>query len=188
MDALVPRQLALVEAPDLEVLVYPSDIALSGAAETVAAARSAIADRLVEWPAHVATTPQGLSVEDELSRAASIREAERGEAFRRVDRRLASIVIPTEEWDALVRKRLQLERTTPRDADQEPISLGERQRQETPSAPASVVRSAVSQRDTSPVQLAVGIAIALLIAVDVLLTVIERRRPTIGTEPTARAR
>ena len=93
-----------------------------------------------------------------------------------------------EEWDALVRKRLQLERTTPRDADQEPISLGERQRQETPSATASVGRSAVSQRGTSPVQLAVGIVIALLIALDVLLTVIERRRPTIGTEPTARPR
>ena len=50
LGALVPDRLMLLAGRDLEVLVYPSDVAISGTKAAMARARAAIASRLTEAP------------------------------------------------------------------------------------------------------------------------------------------
>ena len=64
--SLVPDQFVLLELPGLEVLLYPSDIAISGEKRLLAAARAALAERLTSTDAHLTTSSEAQDVEDEL--------------------------------------------------------------------------------------------------------------------------
>ncbi len=64
--SLVPDQFVLLELPGLEVLLYPSDIAISGEKRLLAAARAALAERLTSTDAHLTTNIEAQDVEDEL--------------------------------------------------------------------------------------------------------------------------
>ena len=66
--SLVPDQLVMLEVPGLEVLLYPSDIAISGENRLLAAARAALAARLTSTDAHLTTSTAAQDVEDELQR------------------------------------------------------------------------------------------------------------------------
>ncbi|HEX8940618.1 MAG TPA: hypothetical protein VF763_10700 [Candidatus Limnocylindrales bacterium] len=121
VQQLVPDRLAELAAPSLEVLVYPSDIAIAGRKDEVAAARAAIATRLTRAPAYLTTSAEAQAVEDQLeSTARLVQGAGRrpGEDvghrartdLRRVDTRLASLTVAYEEWEVLYRMRLQVER------------------------------------------------------------------------------
>jgi hypothetical protein len=74
----------------------------------VARARAAIASRLTFTQAYLTTSKEGQEIED------AVREIAEGlrtpDAFTEVDRRLAELVIPHEEWETLYRQRLQVER------------------------------------------------------------------------------
>lgn len=105
---LVPDDLVLLKRDDLEVLVYPSDASLIGSRRSLARGRAAIAARLTFTEAYLTASAEGQEIEDqvaELSRSGSASEAD----FRELDRRLAELVVPFEEWDALYRLRLQVE-------------------------------------------------------------------------------
>ena len=115
LGALVPDQLMLLASPELEVLVYPSDLAISGTPLSVARARAAIVAKLTEAPAYMTTSKEAQRLEDELESIANRAQApvELAEDIGRVqaiNRKLATLVIPFEEWEPLYRQKLQVER------------------------------------------------------------------------------
>ena len=112
--ALVPQRLLVLRRPDLQVLVYPSDVAMSGRRETVARARAAIAIRLPRAPAYLTISREAEHVEERLGplAASSVTASSRAarEALEDIDRRLHELAVPFEEWETLYRQRLQVER------------------------------------------------------------------------------
>lgn len=112
LGGLVPDRLMLLAGRDLEILVYPSDIAISGRKSSVARARAAIADRLTHAPAYLTVSEEAERVEDRLGEIAASTGPihERRAAFERVDAELARLTVPFDEWETLYRQRLQVER------------------------------------------------------------------------------
>ena len=112
--ALVPQRLLVLRRPDLQVLVYPSDVAMSGRRETVARARAAIAIRLPRAPAYLTISREAEQVEERLGplAASSVTASSPAarEALKDIDRRLHELAVPFEEWETLYRQRLQVER------------------------------------------------------------------------------
>ena len=123
--SLVPdRPLELV-GEGIEVGLYPSDIAIGGRKLAVARARAAIATRLTSTAASMTTSAEAQEVEATLEKLTRPRVAgstpgtasrtatdpvEAGEVLAAVDRRLADLDVPHEEWEILYRQRLQVER------------------------------------------------------------------------------
>src|SRR6187401_3594929 len=68
LGTLIPDQLQLLVGENIEVLVYPSDLAISGTRERVAWARAAIVVELAEAPAYLTTSAEAQKLEDELER------------------------------------------------------------------------------------------------------------------------
>src|SRR6187200_1917037 len=108
---LVPDQLLMLASQELEIMLHPSDVAIAGTKQAVARARAAIADRLVETEAHLTISAEAQVIEDAL------RAARKGTTKQSIpavldaiDRQLARLVVPFEEWEVLYRQRLQLER------------------------------------------------------------------------------
>lgn len=115
MGSLVPDRMMILDGPDLEVLVYPSDLAMSGTKAAVTEARSAIAAELTHAPAYLAPSPAAKPIEDDLDRIDErLASGVPVEVVRRdlaaLDDRLAHLSIDFEEWETLYRERLQLER------------------------------------------------------------------------------
>ncbi len=114
---LRPDRLITFSAPDLNVGVYPSDIAISGSAPERTRARAAILSRLTWTSAHLTMSAEGQEIEDELARLGTAGGATGGRLGADVSTRLAAIddrlmvlAVPTAEWDILFRLRLQVER------------------------------------------------------------------------------
>jgi hypothetical protein len=105
---LVPDRLFVLGNRELEVTLHPSDIAISGTKPSVARARAAIAAEMPFTAAYLTTSKEGQQVEDVLRAVTEGRAP--GGALAEVDRRLARMVIPHEEWEVLYRERLQVER------------------------------------------------------------------------------
>lgn len=107
LGALVPDNLMVLSSADLELLVYPSDLAISGTQAKVAAARAAVVSSLTHAPAYMTYSKQAQDFEDDIEQASKsgLDEASLAE----LDRRLASLTVQFEEWDTLYRERLQLE-------------------------------------------------------------------------------
>jgi hypothetical protein len=105
---LVPDRLLVLRSRELEVTLHPSDIAISGTRQSVARARAAIASELPFTAAYLTSSEEGQQIEDVLRAVAEGRAP--GGALAAIDERLASIVIPHEEWEVLYRERLQVER------------------------------------------------------------------------------
>lgn len=113
---LRPDRLVEISGRNLRVGIYPSDIAISGSANARIAARAAILSRLVRSPAYQATSAEGQKLEDRLrrvaetgARAAVSQKAARA-AFTSIDADLLKLAVSTDEWDVLLRIRLQVER------------------------------------------------------------------------------
>jgi hypothetical protein len=114
---LRPDRLITLSAPDLNVGVYPSDIAISGAAPERTRARAAILSRLTWTAAHLTMSAEGQEIEDELAHLGTAGGATGGRLaadvsahFAAIDDRLMVLAVPTDEWDILFRLRLQVER------------------------------------------------------------------------------
>ena len=173
LGEMVPDRLQLLAGKDVEVLVYPSDLAISGTKQLVARSRAAIATELTTAPAYMTTSAEAQSFEDEMEKlgpdAWRDRPAELVEHLRSLDKRLAELVVPYEEWETLYRLRLQLER----DAITGGAGSGELSQPD--SGPGAL--DAVSQPSRpSPLDLAIGAAGAALVAVDVAVNLDNRRR------------
>ena len=116
--SLVPDRMLQLHGPDLDILIYPMDILISGREETVNRARAAMASRLTTSAAHLTTTGEAQALEDRL--AALLHRPEQGERPRMdedaerelaaIDEELAKLPVSYEEWEVLYRERLQVER------------------------------------------------------------------------------
>ena len=109
---LVPDRLMMLTAPDLEVLVYPSDVAISGTKIATARARAAIAAELTTSPAYMTTTAKSQRIEDqlaELARAEGLSDSARQQRLQGLDAKIAKLAVPFDEWETVFRQRLQVE-------------------------------------------------------------------------------
>ena len=114
---LRPDRLIALTSENLNVGVYPSDIAISGTAHDRTRARAAIVSRLATASAHMTTSKEAQEVEDRLGKLArqggaagpSSGSAARAH-FESIDATLLDLAVPTDEWDILYRIRLQIER------------------------------------------------------------------------------
>jgi hypothetical protein len=112
---LVPLRLLVLRRPDLRVLVYPSDVAISGRKTAVLRARAAIAVRLPRAPAYLTMSKESQEVEDQLLAAAagvdgSVDQAAIHRDLAAVNHRLHELAVPFEEWETLYRQSMQIER------------------------------------------------------------------------------
>jgi hypothetical protein len=129
--SLVPDRPVHLVGKDLEVGLYPSDIAIGGEKNLVARARAAIATRLTRTAAWMTTSAEAQAIETRLEQLAQGREAaqtiggprpDAATTFAEIDDQLATVVIPPDEWEILQRQRLQIERDLLR--GQTPASTG----------------------------------------------------------------
>jgi hypothetical protein len=117
LGGLVPDRLMLLRNESLDVLVYPSDVALSGTRESVARARAAIASQLTDSPAYMTASAESERIEDEIRDVAAATDhvgpTGVGALTTRIhalDRRIAGLMVPFDEWETVYRERLQVER------------------------------------------------------------------------------
>jgi hypothetical protein len=117
---LVPERLVQLDGRDLDILIYPMDLLISGKPVLVNRARAAMASRLTTTAAHLTTSAEAQAIEDRLlalSRPLADDSGARPEfdgaadaTLAGIDEDLARIEIPYEEWEVLYRERLQVER------------------------------------------------------------------------------
>jgi len=168
VDALVPDRPVELVGEDLEVGLYPSDISIAGKKERIARARAALATRLTATSASLTTSAEAQAVETDItSLARRAAEGAAGEAEIRttledIDRRLAEIAIPHDEWEVLYRERLQVERDllTGRRPGHVPPGEGTALLRATPRVVAGSMRPV----DVAFAGLAAGLVVADLIA------------------------
>jgi len=106
---LRPDRLLELSGRHLRIGIYPSDIAISGAAGSRTRARAAILSRLVTTDVHLTNSSEAQAVEDRLHGLARSRRDGPG-AFEPIDEALLRLEVPTDEWDILYRIRLEIER------------------------------------------------------------------------------
>jgi hypothetical protein len=131
--ALVPDRMIQLHGQDLDILIYPMDLLISGTAVNVARARAAMASRLTTSAAHLTVSAEAQAIEDRLMTLARPRTTEpapprfddaAAAEFEAIDGVLASIQIPYDEWEVLYRQRLQVERDLRAGAMAEDAVLG----------------------------------------------------------------
>lgn len=177
LGGLVPDRLTVLRGEQLEVLVYPSDVAIAGSRTAVAEARAAIADQLTNSPAYLTTSAESQRIEDELHSIDWGRQ--RGEPpsglldrLEALDGSIARLIVPFDEWETVYRERLQVERDLRRDMTVPPDG-------------PRTTGGAASSRHVD--WIAVGTAITLL-AIDAALLVRQQRtrRPGVRLSDTLR--
>jgi hypothetical protein len=164
----------LLVRSDLEILVYPSDLAMSGARTTVARARAAAATGLIGAPAWLTVSADSQAIEDDIIRASHLSPEAASPLLTNIDHRLATSVIAFDDWETLLRLRLQLQVAADRAEPPGAIS---------PTSPAAIadVRGAqagMPVRRARLVEWVAALGVAGLLVLDVLLLVI---RPGAGT-------
>jgi hypothetical protein len=132
--ALVPDRMIQLHGQDLDILIYPMDLLISGKSVNVARARAAMASRLTTSAAHLTVSAEAQAIEDRLMALARPPTSEPDRAprfddtaaaeFEAIDKVLASIQVPYEEWEVLYRQRLQVERDLRAGAMAEDAILG----------------------------------------------------------------
>ena len=175
----MPDELTELRTSDLEIGLYPSDIAISGRKQPVARARAAIASRLTSTAAHLTTSKEAQAVEDRIEAIARSDPArdESGNPIltsgvagelRAIDELLARLEVDYDEWEVLYRMRLQVERD---------LLAGARVGDAFPG-------SAQPAEPRQPEHVRVGVAAVLgaagvvLAALDVGIAVMDRLRPS----------
>jgi hypothetical protein len=171
---LLPDRLVRLVGKDLEVLIYPSDVAISGKQQTTARVQAALASRLTTAEAWLTMSAEAQKIEDRLGHLAKDRPygAERAEALASIDDQLATKELPYDEWEVLYRQRLQVERD---------LLLGNRPGEEMPVAggtaasvrPANTGVVGLFRRD--PVGTAFAAGGVALMALNAALLLLERR-------------
>jgi hypothetical protein len=118
--SLVPERMIQLDGEGLDILIYPMDLLVSGEPSLVARARAAMASRLATTAAYMTTSAEAQRLEDRLAEIAGVLEADGANPprfdeaaaaeFAAIDEELAVLEIPYDEWEALYRQRLQIER------------------------------------------------------------------------------
>lgn len=172
---LVPDRLVRLVGKDVEVLIYPSDVAIVGRAATTARVQAALASRLTTAHAWLTMSAEGQAIEESLARLGANRSNadERADALASIDQHLATDDLPYDEWEILYRQRLQVERD---------LLLGKRPGSKMPVASTSGAAShraptggILGRMRRAPLDaVAAGVGLVLM-AVNAALLVAERR-------------
>jgi hypothetical protein len=190
--SLVPDRLMELRGVGLEVGLYPSDISMAGDKLSVARARAAIASRLTATAASMTTSAEAQEIEARLERLSAARVAggTPGDAsaatshaarpidplaeLASIDAALAVLAVPQEEWEVLYRERLQVERD---------LLAGHRPGAAFPGGGPDTLASAAigttdSRADRLPGWASTAVAAVgfLMVAVDLVLALVDRRR------------
>lgn len=174
VQALLPRRLVRLVGNDVEVLIYPSDVAIAGKAVTVSRVQAALASRLTTAEAWLTMTAEGQAIEDMLALLAAQGPggADLTAALASIDQRLATEDLPYDEWEVLYRQRLQVERDLLaglRPGEAMPVSSGSAQSaSRTPASPS------MFRRGRHAIGTAFAVATLALVAIDVALLLEER--------------
>jgi hypothetical protein len=166
LGALVPDRLMVLKGAGLDVLVYPSDIAIAGSKDRVARARAAIAAKLIESPAYLTASAEAEKIEDKLGALLKADRATVESRLAEIDREIARLAVPFEEWETVYRHRLQLERNI----------LARELRKQDPAPPESEPTPTPEQRRLPVVGWAIGLFSSGLLAIDIGLLLARARR------------
>ena len=119
-SSLVPDRMLRLRGENLDILIYPMDILISGKGDDVTRARAAMASRLTTSAAHLTVTAEAQAIEDRLTTLAGgsredgapspVFDDAAGAQFASIDDALATVHVPYDEWEVLYRQRLQVER------------------------------------------------------------------------------
>lgn len=175
LRGLVPERLVRLVGQDVEVLIYPSDVAVAGRAKVASRVQAAVASRLTTAHAWLTMTAQGQAIENSLARLAANRPeaSERAEALADIDRQLATDDLPYDEWEVLYRQRLQVERDLllgKRPGLKMPVASGSTSKSEKKPTGGLLRRLRLARLDA----VAAGVGLALM-ALNAALLVAERR-------------
>jgi len=171
---LLPDRLVRLVGKDVEVLIYPSDVAISGRQDVTARVQAALASRLTTAQAWLTMTADAQAIEDRLGRVAFQRPdgTQRAESLAEIDHHLATDELPYDEWEVLYRQRLQVERD---------LLLGNRPGEQIPAAGGSTSGSSTATGGilglfrTDPLGAALAAGGLALMALNAALLVLERR-------------
>lgn len=172
VKSLVPDHLVQLTGDDLEIQLYPSDVALAGDEAVVNAARAAMASRLASTAAFMTTSEEAQAVEEKLQAIADrgVMDEKAQLDLLAIDNRLAVLEIPYEEWEVLYRERLQIERD---------LLTGRRPGAVPGEAPGTanppVVGAGAPPRQPAPIESIVAAVAVALLVLDVVLALAERR-------------
>lgn len=171
LGGLVPDRLMLLKSRSLDVLVYPSDVALSGTRESVARARAAIASQLTDSPAYMTASAEAERIEDEIRDVAAATDhvSRTGigaltTRIRALDGRIARLLVPFDEWETVYRERLQIERDL----------LAKRIDLEQAGLAAQPAETSAARRRSNPVDWLIAGASIGLLTLDVVLLLANR--------------
>jgi hypothetical protein len=169
---LLPDRLVRLVGRDVEVLIYPSDVAISGKPRVTARVQAALASRLTTAEAWLTMSADAQRIEDQLGRLAKERPdgAQRTDALAAIDDWLATTELPYDEWEVLYRQRLQVERD---------LLVGRRPGEEMPAAGRTASGNAPStgilgRLRSDPMGAAFGAGGLALLALNAALLVLER--------------
>ena len=174
MRGLVPDRLVRLVGKDVEVLIYPSDVAVTGRPVTTARVQAALASRLTTAQAWLTMSADAQAIEDQLARLAIERPDGRArvEALTSIDDHLATDELPYDEWEVLYRQRLQVERD---------LLVGNRPGEEMPAAGGSTSGTGTATAGVAslfrrdPLQTAFAAGGLGLMALNAALLLLERR-------------
>jgi hypothetical protein len=114
VGGLVADKITTLRSKELEVVLHPSDLVMSGREATASRARAIIAEHVVFTPAYLTWDKEANELEDRLRvvwRARDRRPSgELRAELKAVEARLHELEIPYEEWEVLFRELLLLER------------------------------------------------------------------------------
>jgi hypothetical protein len=168
VKALVPDKLVQLTNRNLEIQLYPSDIAIAGQELLVTRARGAIASRLASTAAFLTISAEAQSIEARLEKLARSGEGGQRAAaeLASIDHDLATVKIPYEEWETLYRIRLQVERD---------LLAGHRPGEAFPGGePVTPLARPPEREPASSLQVALATLSIGLVALDVALAIRER--------------
>ena len=106
--SLVPDRLVELHGPTVALSVYPSDLALTGAADAVARARGLVTRDIPSKDAWFTTTKEAQKIEDRLAALEDADPATRERELPDLDRDLLNLTIDQDTFEVLYRRRLQL--------------------------------------------------------------------------------
>jgi hypothetical protein len=170
LGELVPDRLMVLKGAGLDVLVYPSDIAIAGTKDRVARARAAIAAKLTESPAYLTASAESERIEDRLTALLGKDRATVEPRLAELDAEIARLAVPFEEWETVYRQRLQVERNL--------LAREARSRGAEDAAPAAYASPpALASRLVGWV---IGLLSSALLAIDIGLLLTQARRAKRG--------
>jgi hypothetical protein len=115
IEKLVAGQLTTLWSPQVEILLHPADLVVTGKGTSVARTRAALSEYLVFSKAHLTWTKEGNAIEDKLLGAwkSLVHGNNTKDARRSLDEareQMRTQELPYEEWEVLFRASLLIER------------------------------------------------------------------------------